>query len=100
MKSAERLNEEIMRMREKLNSLQDENSALKKALSDKEKELKETNAKYAAREAAWSEHLTNVSEAIEEAAEARLGYLQALEEVSALKKELTLALRSVRKQFD
>lgn len=100
MKGNDRQKEELLRLREKLNSLQDENSALKQALSDKDRTIAEMEKKMAARNAVWEEHLTTVSEAIEEAAEARLGFEQAHEEVKALQKELKEALRAVRKQFD
>lgn len=100
MKGNDRQKEELLRLREKINSLQDENSALEQALSDKDKVIEGLEKRIATKAAAWEEHLRSVSEAIEEAAEARLSFEQAHEEAAALQKELKEALRAVRKRFD
>ena len=83
----ERLEGETLRQREKIDSLQKENSALKEALADKERMIEELQSKWEDREAVWEKHLQDTAEAIEEAAEARLAYEAATEEVTALKKE-------------
>lgn len=98
-KRIEKLKDEIQRLREKTGSLQDENTALKAALDDKDKKIAELEADLERRSALWEKHLTEVAEAIEEAAEAKLGYEQARNAAEALRRELTAALRAIRKRL-
>lgn len=98
-KRIEKLKEEIQRLREKTGSLQDENTALKAALEDKDKTIAELEKAAEGRAALWEKHLTDVAEAIEAAAEARLGYEQAREATEELRRELTAALRAIKKRL-
>ena len=98
-KRIEKLKEEVQRLREKLSSLQDENTALKTALDDKDKKIAELEKAADERAELWGKHLTDVAEAIEEAAEARLGYEQAREATEELRRELTAALRAIKKRL-
>ena len=64
-KKIEKLKEEIQRLREKANSLQDENKALKTALDDKDKKIAELERLAERRAELWEKHLTDTAEAIE-----------------------------------
>lgn len=99
-KRIEKLKEEIQRLRDKINTLQDENTALKETLKDKENKITEIQGELDRRMDAWEQHLVDTSEAIEAAAEARLGYEQAMEAADKLRKEMDTALRAIRKATD
>lgn len=96
-KKIERLKEEIQRLREKTNSLQDENTALKTALEDRDRKIAELEKSMEQRRELWEKHLTETAEAIEEAAEAKLEFEQALAQTNVLRREMDQALRAVRK---
>ena len=96
-KKIERLKEEIQRLREKTNSLQDENMALKTALEDKDRKIAELDQSAETRTELWEKHLTDTAEAIEEAAEAKLAFEQALAQTNVLRREMDQALRAIRK---
>ena len=98
-KKIERLREEIQRLREKTNSLQDENTALKTALEDKDRKIAELEQSAEKRTELWERHLTETAEAIEEAAEAKLAFEQALARTDELRREMEQALRAVRKRL-
>ena len=98
-KKIERLKEEIQRLREKTNSLQDENTALKTALEDKDRKIAELEQGAEKRTELWERHLTETAEAIEEAAEAKLAFEQALARTDELRREMEQALRAVRKRL-
>lgn len=93
----EKQKEEIERLREKLNSLQDENKALKTALEDREERIAALERELDSRAELWEKHLTDTAEAIEEAAEARLGYEQAKQAADNMCRELKQILRSFRR---
>ena len=99
-KTIDKQKEELLRMREKLNSLQDENSALKQALADKDAEIAEMERRQSEFESKWEQHLTTVSEAVEEAAEAKLAYEQAQETASELNNELKRLIKSIKKNIN
>lgn len=96
-KKIERLKEEIQRLREKTNSLQDENTALKTALEDRDRKIAELEKNMEQRTELWEKHLTETAEAIEEAAEAKLEFEQALAQTNVLRREMDQALRAIRK---
>lgn len=98
-KKIEKLKEEIQRLREKANSLHDENKALKTALDDKDKKIAELENLAERRTELWEKHLTDTAEAIEAAAEAKLAFEQAFAETEELRRELKRALRLARKQL-
>lgn len=86
-KKYERQNDELLRMREKLTSLNNENSALKAALVDKEKtitDLEEDRDKLLQQ---WNERVNELSEAIESASEAEMIYRKAYDTAIALQKK-------------
>lgn len=92
----EKQKEEIQRLREKTNSLQDENTALKKVLQDKDTRIAELEKELDSRASQWEKHLTETAEAIEEAAEAKLAFEQAKQAADDLRRELKQILRSFR----
>ena len=98
-KRIEKLKEDVQRLREKTGSLQDENTALKAALDDKDKKIAELEKAAEGRAELWEKHITEVAEAIEEAAEAKLGYEQARDAAEDLRRELSAALRIIKKQL-
>ena len=95
----EKPKEENQRLREKLNSLQDENTALKKALADKEDRIAELEHEVDSRAEQWEKHLTETATAIEEAAEAKLAFEQAKAAVDEMRREYRLALRALRRSI-
>ena len=96
-KKIEKLKEEIQRLREKINSVQDENNALKKALEDKEQTIAALEQELDSMSDLWEKHLTETAEAIEEAAEAKLGYEQAKAAADNMCRELKQIIRSFRR---
>lgn len=89
--------EEYFRIREELNTTKDENNALKAELEDKDRTIAEMEAEREKQRELWEEHLTEVGNAIEEAAEARLAYEQALKAAEELRLEMQKIVRSLRK---
>lgn len=95
----QRLEESLQRIRERCNSLEQENKALKDALSDKDETIAQLERELDKREETWAQHITEVSEAIEEAAEAKLAYEQARDEVEVIRKDMRRFVNAMKKNI-
>lgn len=86
-KKMEWLQEEVLRLREKVSSIQDENTALKRALEDKDGQIAQMSGELEGRHDTWEQHLKTQSEIIEDAYESKMRFDQAYRELQALRKK-------------
>lgn len=100
-KKIERQENEIQRQRDKIAELQDENSALKKALSDKDSCMSAIEAEREELYARWEKQLREHAQAIEEAYEAKMKYEESYRQIVEIKekyeKDMSALLRSFRR---
>lgn len=99
-KKTEWLQEEVLRLREKIGSLQDENTALKRALEDKDGQIAKLINESEARHDTWEQHLKTQSEMIEDAYESKMRYDQAYQELQTLKEKYKSEMNARLRLFD